>query len=121
MLVQCQTALCTVHAMQANQEILKLQASAAEEAERSAAAVQAQQSLQDEVQAQQQVQKLLHFSTQALVIILAAVSYDQLHAQCHGSNIVCNLLASHNMMRLLCGRHRQLKHRPSTRLKRLLL
>ncbi len=60
MLVQCQTALCMVHAMQANQEILKLQASAAEEAERSAAAVQAQQSLQDEVQAQQQVQKLLH-------------------------------------------------------------
>lgn len=46
--------------MQANQEILKLQANAAEEAERSAAAVQAQQSLQDEVQAQQQVQALLH-------------------------------------------------------------
>ena len=46
--------------MQANQEILKLQANAAEEAERSAAAVQAQQSLQDEVQAQQQVQELLH-------------------------------------------------------------
>lgn len=44
--------------MQANQEILKLQANAAEEAERSAAAVQAQQGLQDEVQAQQQVQAL---------------------------------------------------------------
>ena len=46
--------------MQANQEILKLQASAAEEAERSAAAVHAQQSLHDEVQTQQQVQALLH-------------------------------------------------------------
>ena len=46
--------------MQANQEILKLQANAAEEAERSAAAVQAQQGLQAEVQAQQQVQALLH-------------------------------------------------------------
>lgn len=46
--------------MQANQEITQLQASAAEGAERSAAAVQAQQGLQNEVQAQQQVQALLH-------------------------------------------------------------
>ena len=46
--------------MQANQEILKLQANAAEEAEHSAAAVQAQQGLQAEVQAQQQVQAMLH-------------------------------------------------------------
>jgi len=49
-----------VHAMQANQEIMKLQANVAEEAERSAAAAQAQQTFQDEVQAQQQVQALLH-------------------------------------------------------------
>ncbi len=40
-----------VHAMQANQEIMKLQANVAEEAERSAAAAQAQQTFQDEVQA----------------------------------------------------------------------
>jgi len=40
-----------VHAMQANQEIMKLQAIVAEEAERSAAAAQAQQTFQDEVQA----------------------------------------------------------------------
>ncbi len=46
--------------MQANQEILKLQASAAEEAECSAVAVHAQQNLHDEVQTQQQVQALLH-------------------------------------------------------------
>lgn len=37
--------------MQANQEIMKLQAIVAEEAERSAAAAQAQQTFQDEVQA----------------------------------------------------------------------
>ncbi len=37
--------------MQANQEIMKLQANVAEEAERSAAAAQAQQTFQDEVQA----------------------------------------------------------------------
>ncbi|DBB07098.1 TPA: hypothetical protein ACH3X1_011679 [Trebouxia sp. C0004] len=42
--------------VKASQEILKLQANPGEEAERSAAAVQAQQSLQDEVQAQQQIQ-----------------------------------------------------------------